>query len=322
MFAILVTPDRRLVASEIPKPDPAPGEVRLRVHATAVNRADLLQRLGQYPPPAGASPILGLEAAGVIDAVGPDVTGWSVGDRVCALLAGGGYAEFVTCPAGHVLAVPASLDLVHAAALPEVLATAWLNLFLEGGLQPGERAVIHAGGSGVGTAAIQLCCALGSPCFVTVGSPEKLERCLALGASAGAVRTAGRWADAASTWAPRGVDVILDPVGGSYLADDLSLLAVGGRLVLIGLMGGRHASIDLGRVLTRRLRLHGSVLRSRSHAEKTAIIAGVRRRVWPLLASGRVRPVLDRVLPITAVDEAFAALAADETFGKVVLQVL
>lgn len=304
--------------SEAPTPEPGPGQVRIRVRATAVNRADLVQHQGLYPPPPGASPILGLEAAGEIDAVGPGAA-WSVGDRVTALLSGGGYAEQVVCAAGHALPIPAGLDFAAAAALPEVLATAHLNLWTEAGARPGERVVLHAGASGVGTAAIQLCKALGNPCFVTVGSDEKLARCLQLGADAGANRRAGRWADAARAWAPRGVDVVLDPVGGAYLEDDVALLATGGRVVIIGLMGGRSAPLDLGRLLVKRLRVIGSVLRSRSDAEKDRIVADLRRVVWPLVERGEVRPVVDRVLPIRAVAEAFAALSSDTTFGKIVL---
>jgi putative PIG3 family NAD(P)H quinone oxidoreductase len=304
--------------SEAPTPEPGPGQIRIRVRATAVNRADLMQHKGLYPPPPGASPILGLEAAGEVDAVGPGAD-WSVGDRVCALLSGGGYAEQVVCPAGHALPVPDELGYAEAAALPEVFATAWLNVWTEAGAQPGERVVLHAGASGVGTAAIQLCRALGNPCFVTVGSDEKLARCLELGAVAGANRKAGRWADAARAWAPQGVDVVLDPVGGGYLEDDLALLATGGRVVVIGLMGGRTASLDLGRLLVKRLRVIGSVLRSRSEGEKDRVVADLRRVVWPLIERGEVRPIVDRVVPITRVAEAFDAVAADRTFGKVVL---
>jgi putative PIG3 family NAD(P)H quinone oxidoreductase len=304
--------------SDVPTPEPGPGQIRIRVRATAVNRADLMQQKGLYPPPPGASPILGLEAAGEVDAVGPGA-GWALGDRVCALLSGGGYAEQVVCPAGHALPIPDRLDFLQAAALPEVFATARLNVWTEAAAQPGERVVVHAGASGVGTAAIQLCRALGNPCFVTVGSDEKLARCIELGADAGANRKAGRWADAARAWAPQGIDVVLDPVGGGYLEDDVALLATGGRVVVIGLMGGRTATLDLGRLLVKRLRVIGSVLRSRTEAEKDRVVADLRRVVWPLVERGEVRPIVDRVLPVTRVAEALDLVASDRTFGKVVL---
>lgn len=304
--------------SDVPTPEPGPGQIRIRVRATAVNRADLMQQKGLYPPPHGASAILGLEAAGEVDAVGPSA-GWAVGDRVCALLSGGGYAEQVVCPADHALPIPDRLDFTDAAALPEVFATARLNVWTEAAARPGEHVVVHAGGSGVGTAAIQLCRALGNPCFVTVGTDEKLARCIALGADGGANRKAGRWADAARTWAPQGVDVVLDPVGGGYLEDDIALLATGGRVVVIGLMGGRTASLDLGRLLVKRLRVIGSVLRSRTEAEKGRVVADLGRVVWPLVERGEVRPIIDRVLPIARVAEALDLVASDQTFGKVVL---
>ncbi len=319
MHAIVHTPDA-LTWTEVPTPDPGPGEIRIRVRATAVNRADLLQRLGHYPPPPGASPILGLEAAGEVDAVGLGA-GWAVGDRVCALLSGGGYAERVVCPGSHALPILPGMTFEEAAALPEVLATAHLNLWGEGRLQAGERVLLHAGASGVGTAAIQLCRAFGNPCFVTAGADDKIARCIAIGAEGGANRRSGPWLAAVREWAPAGVHVILDPVGGGYLGDDLAALAPGGRIVVIGLMGGREAKVDLGRLLVKRLRIVGSVLRSRTDAEKTAIIHELAQDVWPLVARGEVKPIIDRILPIEEVEAAFLAVASDATFGKVVLTV-
>src|SRR5690606_7742234 len=236
--------------SWVEQPDPGPvgaDEVRIQVAWAGVNRADLVQRAGFYPPPPGASPILGLEVSGVISEVGADVTRFAVGDQVCALLAGGGYAEQVVVSELQVLPVPDGLGLREAAALPEVFATAWLNLYMEGQVQPGERVLLHAGASGVGTAAIQLCRTFGNPCFVTVGGPEKINACQALGADAGWNRNDGSFVEAVKAWG--GADMILDPVGGDYIPQDQAVLNIGGRLVLIGLMGGRKTEVDLGLML-------------------------------------------------------------------------
>lgn len=315
----------RLEWDDVPALDLPPGHVRLRVRATAVNRADLHQRDGRYPPPPGKSAILGLEAAGEIAEVSGTLDAsspWRVGDRVCALLAGGGYADEVVVPAGHLLAIPDGTDFAHAAALPEVLCTAWLNLWHEAALRPGERVLLHAGASGVGTAAIQLCRAFGHPCWVTAGSADKVARCVDLGARGGADRFAEDFAARVPEWTDgRGMDVILDPVGGEYLDRNLRSLSVGGRLVVIGLLGGRSAELDLARLLVKRLRIVGSTLRGRSDADKTALIADLRARVWPLVARGEVVPVIDRVLPITEAEAAHRAIASDQTFGKVVLTV-
>lgn len=322
MFAIHVDPTGALSWRERASLSAGPGQVRVRVMATAVNRADLLQRRGQYPPPPGESDILGLEAAGEIDQIGPGVDGWKLGDRVTALLAGGGYAEQVVVPAAHLLPWPKGYDAARAAALPEAFGTAWLNLFEEARLLPRERVLVHAGASGVGTAAIQLCQCLGSAVWVTVGSREKLDLCMALGAEGGVNRHEARFADAVPGWTGgRGVDVILDCVGGSYFADNLRSLNSEGRLILIGLMGGREANIDLARVLTRRLRLVGSTLRSRSMFAKAELIRSLRREVWPLLDSGAIAPVIDAQLPITEVEAAHARVASNVGAGKVILTV-
>lgn len=315
----IVERDGGLLWTDVPTPEPGPGEVRIAVRATAANRADLVQRSGMYPPPPGASPILGLECAGVVDAIGAGVTGLSAGDPVCALLAGGGYAEQVVCPASHCLPLPDGLSMVEAAAVVEVFATAWLNLAVEGALQPGERVLVHAGASGVGTAALQLCRAWGNPAFATVGSAAKAERCRGFGADGVAVRTEGPWGPAVRAWG--GADVILDPVGASYLPSDIAALNPRGRLVIIGLMGGREGTLDLGALLVRRLTVKGSVLRSRSVAEKDAVMAGLRAHVWPLLASGRVTPVIDDVLELPDAEAAHARLARNDTVGKLVLRV-
>ena len=298
------------------------GEVLIRVHATAVNRADLMQRMGFYPPPAGASPILGLECAGEVLSLGTGVSNFAVGDRVCALLSGGGYAEEVAVPAGQVLPMPPGMDFEMAAAIPEVFATAYLNLYREAALRPGERVLLHAGASGVGTASIQLCQAFGNPCFVTVGSAEKLERCRALGAQGGWNRHGGSFLPAAAAWAdPDGVDVILDPVGGAYLEDNLMCLSLEGRLVLIGLMGGADAQLSLAQLMMKRLRLMGSTLRAQSVEAKTALMQEMERRLWPLFATGELHPVVEVALSIKEASRAHALVEGNSTFGKVVLRV-
>lgn len=319
-----ITIDQRsheLSWSETPMPSPASGEVRIRVHATAVNRADLIQRAGRYAPPPGTSQILGLECAGTIEAIGDGVSGVAIGDRVCALLSGGGYAEKVAAPAGHLLPIPDGMSFTEAAALPEVLTTAWLNLYREAALQPGERVLLHAGASGVGTAALQLLRRSGNPAFVTVGSDEKIARCVALGADGGANRHSGPWRPAVRSWAGGGVDVILDPAGAGYLSENLRSLATNGRLVVIGLLSGRSAELDMGRLMIKRLRIVGSVLRARTTTEKADIIAGLRADAWPAVARGEIRPIIDRVLPIQAAAEAHAALQSNQTVGKVVLTI-
>jgi putative PIG3 family NAD(P)H quinone oxidoreductase len=310
--------DGRLIWTDAPAPEIGPGLVRIAVQATAVNRADLVQRSGNYPPPPGASDIMGLECAGEVVEVGEGVARVKPGDRVCALLAGGGYAEQVVVPAGQVLKVPSGFDAVRAAALPEVFATAYLNLYMEAAMQPGERALLHAGASGVGTAAVQLCRAFHNPCFVTAGSAAKIDRCVALGAEGGFDRHDGGFEGAVKAWAPEGVDVILDPVGGAYLTQNLDCLALGGRLVLIGLMGGAKAEIGLGALMLKRARVIGSTLRARPIGEKAAVMDQLRERVWPLLASGAIEPVIEAVLPIDQAEQAHALVAGNETVGKVV----
>ncbi len=300
----------------------APPTLRISNRASAINRADLMQRAGAYPPPPGASEILGLECAGVVSEVGDGVSRFKPGDEVCALLTGGGYAQEVVVPAEQVLPLPAGLTFAQAAALPEVFATAYLNLFIEAALQPGESALLHAGASGVGTAGIQLCKALGNPCFVTAGSDDKLERCLALGAQAGANRHHVSFVDKVGEWTDgRGVDVILDPVGAAYLNDNLKSLAPDGRLVLIGLMGGAETNVNISFMLMRRLRIIGSTLRARSVAAKGQLMDALLQRVWPLIEAGTITPIIDTVVPIEKAADAHALIASDGTFGKVVLEI-
>lgn len=321
MKAILVDGED-LVWESAPAPVLGTGQVEIENYATAVNRADLAQRAGNYPPPAGASPILGLECAGVVTAVGEGVSRVRPGDEVCALLAGGGYAETVVVPAGQVLPKPAELSFAEAAALPEVFATAYLNLFMEARLERAERALLHAGASGVGTAAIQMCKAFGNPTFVTAGSADKIERCIALGASAGFNRHDGSFEPAVAAWTENeGVDVILDPVGAVYLQDNLASLAVDGRLVIIGLLGGAKAELSLGRMMVKRQRIIGSTLRARSIAAKALVMDALQERVWPLIENKSITPVIEQVLPIADASEAHRLIASDQTFGKVVLAV-
>ncbi|RKR04545.1 putative PIG3 family NAD(P)H quinone oxidoreductase [Kushneria sinocarnis] len=319
MYAIAVT-NGRLGWQEQPDP-PAPGssDIRIEVAWAGMNRADVMQRDGGYPPPPGASEILGLEVSGIVQEVGPQVERFRVGDRVCALLAGGGYAEQVVVSENQVLRIPESLSLQQAAALPEVFATAWLNLFMEARLSEGERVLLHAGASGVGSAAIQLCHAFGHPCYVTAGSREKIDTCRSLGASDGWNRHDGSFVEAVRQWG--GVDVILDPVGGDYLGWNQQVLNTDGRIVLIAFMGGREAEIDLGRMLIGRQRLIGSTLRSRSPAGKGSVMDALHTHVWPLIESGRVSPLVDRSWPIQEADEAMRYLESNDSTGKVLLSV-
>ncbi|QHG23069.1 MULTISPECIES: zinc-binding dehydrogenase [Pseudomonas] len=299
---------------ETPSPTCDVGQVRIRVAAAGLNRADLLQRAGLYPPPPGASEVLGLECSGVISEVGAG-SSWQVGDRVCALLAGGGMAQEVVVDARHVLPVPEGLSLAEAAALPEVYSTAWLNLFQLAALKPGEKVLLHAGASGVGSAAIQLCKAFGSPCWVSVGSADRLAYCEDLGAQGGVVRTDG--IESLGDFGP--FDVILDPVGGNYAAINLKLLARDGRWVLIGLMGGREAQLDLAQVLAKRVQLLGSTLRSRDDQFKADLLSDLGQQVWPLFGEGRLSPQLAKTFAITDAEAAFAQLATNQISGKLVL---
>ncbi|MHA3739103.1 zinc-binding dehydrogenase [Pseudomonas sp. Eth.TT006] len=299
---------------EEPSPACDVGQVRIRVAAAGLNRADLLQKAGLYPPPPGASQVLGLECSGVISEVGAG-SSWQVGDRVCALLAGGGMAEEVVVDARHVLPVPEGVSLIEAAALPEVYATVWLNVFQLAALKPGEKVLLHAGASGIGSAAIQLCRAFGNPCWVSVGSAERLAYCEALGAQGGVVRTDDL--ESLRDFGP--FDVILDPVGGNYAALNLKLIALDGRWALIGLMGGREAKLDLGQVLGKRVQLLGSTLRSRDDQFKADLLSDLGQQVWPLFAEGRLKPQLAKAFAVKDAEAAFAELASNTVSGKLVL---
>ncbi len=310
----------KLVWADAEAPAMSVGDVRIRVMASAVNRADLVQRSGGYPPPPGASPILGLECAGEVLEVGEGVTRVKPGDRVCALLSGGGYAEQVVVPAGQVLKIPAGLSFAEAAAIPEVFATAYLNLYMEAGLQTGERVLLHAGASGVGTAAIQLCRQSHNPTFVTVSGQSKIDACMALGADGGHDRGQGSFVEAVSEWhGGTGVDVTLDPVGQAYLADNLKVAALDGRIVVIGLMSGATTDINLGIMMMKRVRLIGSTLRARSVAAKARVMDGLQKDLWPALESGAIKPVIEAVVPMPQADRAHEIVSGNQTVGKVVL---
>jgi putative PIG3 family NAD(P)H quinone oxidoreductase len=313
------------VLTPVERPDPSPGrgEVLIRVAAAGVNRPDVMQRRGAYPPPPGASDLPGLEVAGEVAAVGDGAGEWKVGDRVCALVAGGGYATQCVAPAPQCLPVPASLDWVSAAAIPETFFTVWTNVFDRGRLKAGEDALFHGGSSGIGTTAIQLARARGSRVFVTAGSDEKCRACEQLGAAHAINYKTRDFVEAIKELTgKRGVDVILDIIGGSYVARNLSALATDGRLVQIGVQSGETTvSVDLWRILSRRLTLTGSTLRSRSVDEKGQIAAALRREVWPLLESGAVKPVIFRTFPLRDAAAAHRLMESSGHIGKIVLTV-
>ena len=306
-----------LSLGEVPDPTPGPGEVLVEVAATAVNRADILQRQGFYPVPEGATEIIGLECSGAIVELGEGVEGWQVGQEVCALLTGGGYAERVPVPVGQLMSVPAGVSLVDAAALPEVACTVWSNVFMVAGLQPGERLLVHGGGGGIGTMAIQVASALSAKVFTTAGSANKLAVCADLGADVTinyhdedfveVLKQAG------------GADVILDNMGGKYLGRNVSALATSGRLVIIGLQGGTKGELDINALLRRRAAVIATALRSRPLAEKAAICAEVVDNVWPLIEDGSVRPIVHARMPLAEVADAHRLLEESGHVGKIVL---
>lgn len=296
----------------------AADEVQIAVHYAGVNRADLMQLAGHYSPPAGASPILGLEVSGRVVACGDAVKHVAAGDTVCALLSGGGYASHVNVPAGQVVPIPDGLSLAEAGGLCEVFATAWFNCFMLAQLQPQERLLIHAGASAVGQAAIQLAQLFGNRCFVTVGSAVKLQHCLALGADTGWNRQQGDFVAAVKAWG--GADVILDCVGASYLAANQQVLNSDGRMLLIGLLGGRRAELDLGLLLIKRQRLQGSTLRSQPKAVKAEIMRQLQQQLWPHFSQGRLKVNLDTVYPFAEANQALQRLADNDSMGKLVLQ--
>ncbi|MEV4093860.1 NAD(P)H-quinone oxidoreductase [Streptosporangium saharense] len=298
---------------EVPDPQLGPGDVLIDVAASAVNRADILQRRGHYAPPPGASPYPGLECSGVVAEVGADVEGFRAGDRVCALLSGGGYAERVAVPWQQVMRVPEGVGLVEAAALPEVACTVWSNVFMTARLRRGETLLVHGGASGIGTLAVQLAKAFGSRVVVTAGSAEKIARCLELGADEGIDYHEGDFSEKVQA------DVILDIVGGPYLMRNVRALKTGGRLVVIGMQGGSRGELDLGALLTRRASVHGTTLRARPVDEKGVIVRGVVENVWPLVDAGVVRPVIHSRVPMSEAAEAHRLLESGEHVGKILL---
>ncbi len=309
-----------LAVHDLPDPEPGPGEVVIDVVATAVNRADTLQRQGHYPPPPGASDVLGLECSGTVSAVGEGVTAWSVGDEVCALLAGGGYATKVAVPAGQVMPVPAGVDLVTAGALPEVACTVWSNVFMVAGLAPEETLLVHGGAGGIGTMAIQLAHALGARVVATAGSAEKLELCRSLGADvAVSYRDQDFVEEVRRATDGRGADVILDNMGAAYLDRNLDALATQGRLVVIGMQGGVKGELNLGKLMSKRAAVIATGLRARPAEEKAAICAAVVEHVWPLVADGTIRTVVHDTLPLDRAGEAHRLMEESGHTGKIVL---
>ena len=325
MYAIQVLsdqPGRPVVWQPTPDPIIGPDEVLVDIHATALNRADLSQRAGNYPPPPGAPDILGLEMAGVVRDVGPRVKAWLPGDRVCALLGGGGYAEQVAVHHAMLMPIPTGWSFEQAACLPEVYLTAYVNLFMEAGLRPGETALVHGGASGVGTAAIQLLHSLGHRVFVTVGSSAKAATCLRLGADLAVNYREADFVQAVRDFTGGdGVDVILDMVGGDYYARNVELLNLRGRIVFIATLGGSRTEIEIGALMRKRAKLIGSVLRSRSLDEKVDIREKFMGRFWPQIEAGAITPVIDRVYPIAETEAAHARMAANENIGKIALKV-
>jgi putative PIG3 family NAD(P)H quinone oxidoreductase len=307
--------------TEVPDPEPGPGEVLVDVAASAVNRADMMQRQGFYPPPQGAPPYPGLECSGTIAAVGDGVTGWQPGDQVCALLAGGGYAEKVAVPAGQLLPVPKSTSLIEAAALPEAACTVYSNVFIGARLAKGETLLIHGGGSGIGTIAIQLAKQAGAIVAVTAGSREKLDACRELGAD---ITINYREDDFAEKLMEatngHGADVILDIIGAGYLARNLAALAPDGRIANIGMQQGRKAELDFGALMAKRGTITSTTLRARPAEQKASIVEAVTASVWPLVDAGLVRPVIYRELPMTQADEAHRIMTASTHTGKIVLR--
>jgi NADPH:quinone reductase len=306
-----------------PLPQPRPGEVLIRVEAAGVNRPDVLQRMGNYPVPAGASDIPGLEVAGTVVALGDGVTEWKVDDRVCALVQGGGYAEFCTAHGSNCLPIPHGLSALEAASLPETFFTVWSNVFGRAGLKKGETFLVHGGSSGIGVTAIQIVRALGHRVFTTAGSPEKCAACVALGAERAINYKVEDFVEVIKTaTSGRGVDVILDMVAGDYLQRDVNVLADDGRIVVIAFLGGVKSIIDIGQVMRRRLSITGSTLRPRDASFKAEIAAALKKNVWPLIESGAIKPVIHAMFPLDEAAHAHALMESGQHIGKIVLRVI
>lgn len=314
--------ENTLQLSELPKPAPAQHQVLIQVAAAGVNRPDLLQRQGAYPPPPGASPILGLEVAGTIVEMGDEVKNFRAGDAVCALVTGGGYAEYCLASASCCLPIPDGFSLTEAAALPETFFTVWSNVFERGRLAPGETLLVHGGGSGIGTTAIQLAKAFGNKVYVTAGSADKCQRCLALGADAAIDYRQQDFVESIHHLTEgKGVDVILDMIGGDYFPRNLKCLATDGRLLQIAIQNGMKNEINLWAIMAKRLTVTGSTLRARDDAFKANIARQLRDKVWPLLEAGKIRPVIDSIFPLADAEHAHARMASNQHFGKIILEI-
>lgn len=320
MKAIIVSENKELIWADSEKPEILDNEVLIKIKATAVNRADVVQKNGFYPPPLGASEILGLECSGIIEAIGKNVKKRKVGEQVCALLAGGGYAQYASCPEEQAIPTPEGISLTNSASLPEVFATCWLNLFHEANMQENDIVLLHAGASGIGTAAIQLCNLFNCKSFVTASTHEKISYCIELGAENGSLRS-NKPFDDVKNWAPDGVDIILDPVGGSYFQDNLNVLSIEGRLLLIGLMGGTKSEINLGQVLMKRQKIIGSTIRARSSIVKGKVMNDLLEKVWPHFKSKKIKPIIYKTMSIENANQAHEIMEKDENIGKLVLEI-
>ena len=320
MKAIIVSENKELIWADSEKPEILDNEVLIKIKATAVNRADVVQKNGFYPPPLGASEILGLECSGIIEAIGKNVKKRKVGEQVCALLAGGGYAQYASCPEEQAIPTPEGISLTNSASLPEVFATCWLNLFHEANMQENDIVLLHAGASGIGTAAIQLCNLFDCKSFVTASTHEKISYCIKLGAENGSLRS-NKPFDDVKNWAPDGVDIILDPVGGSYFQDNLNVLSIEGRLLLIGLMGGTKSEINLGQVLMKRQKIIGSTIRARSSIVKGKVMNDLLEKVWPHFKSKKIKPIIYKTMSIENANQAHEIMEKDENIGKLVLEI-
>lgn len=320
MKAIIVSENKELIWADSEKPEILDNEVLIKIKATAVNRADVVQKNGFYPPPLGASEILGLECSGIIEAIGKNVKKRKVGEQVCALLAGGGYAQYASCPEEQAIPTPEGISLTNSASLPEVFATCWLNLFHEANMQENDIVLLHAGASGIGTAAIQLCNLFNCKSFVTASTHEKISYCIKLGAENGSLRS-NKPFDDVKNWAPDGVDIILDPVGGSYFQDNLNVLSIEGRLLLIGLMGGTKSEINLGQVLMKRQKIIGSTIRARSSIVKGKVMNDLLEKVWPHFKSKKIKPIIYKTMSIENANQAHEIMEKDENIGKLVLEI-
>ena len=310
--------DKKLIITKANKPVPRDNVILIEIKAAGLNRADIAQKNGLYPPPQGASEVLGLECSGVVESVGKEVKSKKPGDEVVALLGGGGYAEYVTCHEFHAINKPKNLNWIEAASIPEVYATCWLNLFLEASMQKGDKVVFHAGASGIGTAGIQLANVFDCESFVTAGTEEKIKFCLNLGASDGEIRSNDIFSKI-KEWAPGGVNIILDPVGGEYFERNLDVLSVEGKLIIIGLMGGAKANLNLGLLMVKRQKIIGSTIRARSNETKNIVMQELSEKVIPLFESGTLKPIIHETFYFSECNQAQEMMEANENIGKIIL---